>query len=316
MSIEAANIATDVQLNSVLIATDFSAASEKALRHALTIARYYGAKLYLMHVVSSVGLTIGGPEAIAQATTLALRDASLSERQLVASGALRDIHHRVIIRQGDVWTELESVIRNEGIDLLVIGTHGRTGFKKLVLGSVAEQIFRNACCRVLTVGPCSPPDARLAPEGTLRPLLFTTDFSEASLRALPHATSLANQRRTKLVLLHILSPVPHVEGNRWYTPSDVVEMQAAAEAAARKRLQDLIANVDLVVEPAFMVNLGEPAEGILRAAEALDAEAIVMGSRCRNHIGTSSHLPWSTAYDVVCRAVCPVLTVRTENPLE
>ena len=309
-----ATVLANIQLRSVLIATDFSAASEKALRHALAIARYYGAKLYAMHVVSSIGLTIVGPEAIAQATSTALQDAALTERRLVSSGALKNIRHQVIIRQGnDIWAELEAVVRDKGVDLLVLGTHGRTGLKRLALGSIAERIFRNAHCRVLTVGPCSPPDARLAVDGTPRPVLFATDFSEASLRALPEAASLANQRRAKLVLLHMLWLVPQAEDNRWYTASDVVKARAAAEATTRKRLEELVANVPLAVEPGFIIDFGEPAEGILRAAESLHAEIITLGLKDKRHIETISHLPWSTAYDVVCAATCPVLTVRTDN---
>ena len=310
------NLATDVRLNSVLIATDFSAASEKALRHTLSIARYYGAKLYIMHVVSSAGLTMAGPDAIAQATTAALRDTTLTERELIASGALRDLRHRMIVSHGDIWTQLQAVIQGESIDLVVTGTHGRTGLKKLVLGSVAEQIFRHACCRVLTVGPFSPADAQLSGHEAPRPVLFATDFSEASLNALPHAASLANLRKAKLVLLHVLSPVPEVNGSRWYTAADVMEMRAKAEPAARSRMQQLVANLHLGVEPLSMARWGAPAEGILHAAEDLNAEAIIMGLTYRSHIGTISHLPWSTAYDVVCQALCPVLTVRTENPQE
>jgi nucleotide-binding universal stress UspA family protein len=306
-------IAADIHVKSILVATDFSSASEKALRHALSIARHYDAKLYVMHVVSSVGLNMTGPDAVAAATTLALRDAMLAERQLVKSGALRDLRHHVIVRSGDVWNELQAEIKEQAIDLVVVGTHGRTGLKRLVLGSVAEQIFRNACCRVLTVGPCSPTHAHLEPDGTPRSLLFATDFSDVSVKALPHAISLANQRGTKLVLLHMLSPIPAIEGHRWYTAGDVVEMRGAAESDARKRLQQLIANAPLAVELQFVVHFGEPADGILQAASELHAEAIVMGLKCRSHIETMSHLPWSTAYDVVCNAVCPVLTVRA-NP--
>jgi nucleotide-binding universal stress UspA family protein len=316
MSSATASMAPDIQLKSVLVAIDFSGASTKALCHGLAIARYYDAKLYAMHVVSSVGLTIAGPDAIAQATMLALRDATLTERKLVASGALRDIHHQVIVRPGDIWTELQAVIRREAVDLLVTGTHGRTGLKRLVLGSVAEQIFRNACCPVLTVGPCSPPDAPLRPGDIPRPVLFATDFSEASLEALPYAASFANQRRTRVVLVHMLSQVPQVEGNRWYTASDVVEMRAAAKVTARKRLQELIANIHLAVEPAFMTEFAEPVEGILKAAQCVHAELILMGLKCRTHAEMMSHLPWSTAYDVVCGAGCPVLTIRAENAWE
>jgi nucleotide-binding universal stress UspA family protein len=313
MSTVTVKMETNIHLQSILVATDFSPASEKALRHALSIARHYDAKLYVMHVVSSVGLNMAGPDAVAAATTLALRDAMLAERRLVASGVLRDLRHHVIVRSGDVWTELEAEIKQQAIDLVVIGTHGRTGLKRLVLGSVSEHVFRNACCRVLTVGPCSPVDAHLEPDGAPRSLLFTTDFGDASLKALPYATSLANQRQTRLALLHILSSLPKIDGNRWYTASDVVEMRSAAESEARKHLQQLVANVPLAVEPQFFVSFGEPAEEILHAASELHSEVIVMGLRCREHVGTISHLPWSTAYGVVCNAVCPVLTVR-ENP--
>jgi len=311
MSTAAVGIGIDIHLKSILVATDFSSASQKALRHALSIARHYGAKLYVMHVVSSLGLTMNGPEAVAAATTAAQRDAMLAERKLVESGELRDLRHHVIVRPGDVWNELQAEITQQAIDLVVIGTHGRTGLKRLVLGSVAEKIFRNACCRVLTVGPGSPGDAHLEPDGLPRSLLFATDFSDSSLRALPYAISLANQRGSNLVLLHVLSPVPKIEGGRYYTAGDVVQMRGAAEADARKRLKQLIADVPLAMEPQFLVNFGDPAEGILRAACEPQTEVLVMGLRRRNRVGTTSHLPWSTAYDVVCNAACPVLTVRT-----
>jgi len=316
MSAPACGIVPDVQLKSVLVATDFSAVSRKALHHALAIARHYGAKLYAMHVVSSLGLTIAGPDAIGQSTIAALREATLTERKLVASGALRGIHHQVIVRPGQIWAELQAVIREEAVDLLVIGTHGRTGLKRLVLGSVAEQIFRNARCPVLTVGPPSPPDGVFTPGETPRPILFATDFSAASLNALPYAASFANQRRSELVLAHMLSPVPPVKDGRWYNASDVAKMRLVAQKNAQKRLSDLVADAMLTVKPAFMVDFGEPAEGILRAMEAEHAELIVMGLMCRKHVETMSHLPWSTAYDIVCRAGCPVLTVRGGNPWE
>jgi nucleotide-binding universal stress UspA family protein len=303
----------EVQVKSILVATDFSPISEKAVRHAISIARQYGAKLYLAHVVSSFGFIIAGPDMIAHATALALEDASALEGQLVASGALGGLAHQFIVRDGDIWTELQRVAEQEHIDVIVVGTHGRTGMSKLVLGSVAERIFRQAPGLVLTVGPSSPPDAPSLPSVTPRSLLFPTDFSEASLRALPYAISLANQRRIKLVLFHVLSPVPQVIGDRWWTAGDVVQARAEAKATTRKRLERLTAAANLAIEPAFMVEFDEPAESILRAAKVLGVEFIAMGLKRRTHVETLSHLPWSTAYDVACRALCPVLTVRTEN---
>jgi nucleotide-binding universal stress UspA family protein len=304
--------ATGVKIKSILVATDFSPASEKPLRHAVAIARHYGSNFFLMHVVSSLGLTLAGPDAVAAATEAAWRDARQVERELVANEELAGLNHQVIIRDGDIWVELERVIKQKRIDMVVIGTHSRKGLAKLVLGSVAEQIFRHASCLVLTVGPNSPANADIETTGTLRPLLFATDFGEGSRKALPYATSFANQRRTKLILLHMLSPVPKVEGNRWYTSSDVVQMRKDERSDARKRLKELIEHSALPgVECVIMVEVGEPAEGILLTAEVLRAEAIIMGLNRKAHIDMISHLPWSTAYEVVCRAGCPVLTVRS-----
>ena len=307
---------TDVQVKSILLATDFSPASEKALCHAVSIAQHYGAKLFLMHVVSSIGLQMAGPGAVVEASTAALRDAMFTERQLVASGALQGIHHRVIVRPGDVWTELQSLIREERIDLLVIGAHSRTGLKKVVLGSVAEQIFRQAQCRVLTVGPCSPPEARLKPGASPAALLFPTDFSDASLRALPFAVSLANVRGNRLVLLHAAVPSFEIEGYRAYTAEDALKMIAGQEAKVQERMRQLLAQVPLAIEPALVSCTGEPGQGILRTARSLHAELILMGLKSRVHVAAICHSPWSIAHEVVCGAVCPVLTVRSGIPGE
>ena len=308
--------ATGLRLKSVLVATDFSPVSHKALQHALSIARHFDAKLYVMHAVSSLGLTMAGPEAITQAATAALRDATLIERELVSSGALRNMHHKVIVRQGDVWTELQKEICQDGIDLLVIGTHGRTGFKRLVLGSVAEQIFRNALCRVLTVGPGSPDDATLTQEGNRQPLLFATDFSAASVQALPHAIAIANQRGARLVLFHAVSPLPQVKPGRWHGPDYMPNVQEHAARTALKRLKQLIAEARVAIEPECVAEISEPAEGILYASRVLKPECIVMGLKPRTFTDTLSHLPWSIAYDVVCGASCPVLTVRSGDAMD
>lgn len=315
MSVEAPGTATDVQLKSVLMATDFSPASDKALPHAVAIARHYGAKIYLAHIVSSLRFAKAGPEAIACSKTLALRDAALVERKLVAIGALNGLHHEVIVRDGDIWNELHMIIRHAHIDLVVTGTHGRTGLKKLVLGLVAEQIFRHAACLVLSVGPHSSTDVDLGEPVRVGPLVFATDFSDASLAALPYAISFAKQRSTRLVLLHMLAPAPHVDGDRWYTASDVTQMEKESQEQALDRLNQLTLDGKLELQPLRIAEYGEPSEGILSIAKKLRAEVIVLGLHRKTHIETVSHLPWSTAYKVVCSAACPVLTVGTEGAL-
>jgi len=308
MTLVAAN--GDIQLKSVLIATDFSEASDKAARHALAIARHYGAKLYLAHVVSSLGFTLVGPDAVNLAAEIVSRDARELESRLVQSGALSGLSHEVIVRQGNVWDELDKVIDQEQIELVVIGTHARRGMGKLLLGSVAERIFRHAGCLVLTVGPGSLQDSPVGSGRAIRPFLFATDFSEPSLRALPYAISAANHFGTQLVLLNVMSEIP-TPSNLLPTASDVVQMQEKARANSLCRLKELASqNAKLTVAPEFVVELGAPAEKILEVASTLKSDAIILGLHRKTRIGAAAHMPWATAYEVACDACCSVLTVR------
>src|SRR6202158_1674068 len=122
---------------SILIATDFSEASEKALRHSLALARSYGSRFCLAHVVSSLGLTMAGPGAIAACEEAVSREAASLEDSLIQTGALTGIQHKFIVRQGELWPELQEIIREESTDLLVGGTRGQHGIGKLFFGSIA-----------------------------------------------------------------------------------------------------------------------------------------------------------------------------------
>jgi nucleotide-binding universal stress UspA family protein len=196
-------------LKSVLLATDLSETSQKALRHAVAIARHYGAKFYLAHVVSGLVYTLPGPQALELASEAAERDVLQLEHDLVESGSLDGVDHEFLVRKGVVWEELQSIISQERVDLVVLGTHGRHGIEKLLLGSVAEQVFRRANCLVLTVGPNSYPFefSRKSPK-----FLFATDFGEGSLSALPHAVAFANHFGAKLTLLHVVPATSIPEG--------------------------------------------------------------------------------------------------------
>ncbi len=312
MPADTQSTAKSVQIRSILLATDFSPACEKPLRHAVAIAGHFHAKLYLMHVVSSLGLTLVGPDAVAAAVELARDEARRVEQKLATNDAISRIDCHVIVCEGDIWEEMGSIIEQEHIDLVVVGTHSRKGLSKLVLGSVAEQIFRHASCLVLTVGPKSPEEAGMKVTDAVRPLLFATDFGEGSRRALPYAFSLAAQRRTKLVLLHILSPVLKIMGFHSRTPADIAKIQTDEKTAALARLGEwnrLAAAYP--VESELMAEFGEPVEGILQTANKIGAEAIIMGLQRQTHVKMVAHLPWSIPYDVVCNAGCPVLTIRS-----
>jgi nucleotide-binding universal stress UspA family protein len=290
-------LAEDLRVKSVLVATDFSETSQKAVRHAVAIARHFEAKLYLVNVVCSLGFTLAGPDAMNAATEAACRDGRHLETQLLQSGALKGLQHEITVHQGgDVWRELNKVIRKEDVDLVVTGTHARRGVSKVLLGSVAEQIFRRADCPVLTVGPSSYDESRVHDVQTC---LFPTDFSEASLRSLPNAIAYANQLSAKLVLLHVLR-----------TPA---ASNSLLSAASLRQLQELPLITTLDIKPEFLVEfcpVGPISAKILQTAARLGAELIILGLRRFKHAGPASHMPWATAYEIVCGAGCGVLTVR------
>ncbi len=303
--------AADVAVKSVLISFDFSEPSYKALRHALAIARHYGAKFYLAHVVSHVGYAIAGAGALQLATATTEREAQQLEKELVESGALKGLHHEFIVREGNVWEQLELVIKQKQVDLVVTGTHGRAGLGKLVLGSTAGQIFRHADCLVDTVGPGSGQESLVEKNQPVRPFLFATDFGEASLHALPNAISFANHFAAKLVVLHVLSAAPIPEGFHWSTAGDLVQMREKARMDTQKQLEEVtLQSGPVAVKPEFMVEFGIPSEQILLASHALKADLIILGLNRPANIEMASHMPWAVAYKVVCGARCPVLTIR------
>lgn len=301
--------AVEIALKRVLVATDFSPCSDRALRYALARARSYGATVTLAHVVSSLGYSLAGEDAAIAAEEAVVRDIKQLEDRLTRTGALSGIPHHAIVLRGEVWPQLEHLIEQEQVDLLVIGTHGRTGVRRAIMGSVAENIFRHAICPVLTVGPCVP--NRVAEsDAKLHSILFATDFGRASIKALPYALSLAQQNQARLVLLHVLSPVPVQEpGALWYAGPEISQMRATAEATTKARLRGLIGQeVETVREVEIAVDFDDPVEGILKAAAWCAADLIVMGVKSAST--ASVHLPWAIAQQIVGQAECPVLTVR------
>jgi nucleotide-binding universal stress UspA family protein len=295
-----------IQLKSILVATDFSQASEKALNYAVAIARKYDSKVYLVNVVSALAVATASADVMVRSSEFAAAEIEAVKERLKKGGTLDGITFETLVLEGDIWQELERVIKSENIELLVIGTHSRTGFTKLALGSVAELIFRKATCPVITVGHHCLDEARVDLKNERR-ILFPTDFGEQSLRPLPYALWLARRRRARLVVLSPASAHHHPLAHS----ADVANnLQTDAPAECIDRMRSLIPASYLELEPLYVTKSGEHAEMILRTAQEHDVEGIVMGITHTKYVHALARLPWSTAYNVVCGAQCPVLTVR------
>lgn len=291
---ETVPVAARISLNNILLTTDFSQVSQGALPYAAALARWYGAKIFVVHIVPLEPILSVPLDPIPLQLDEAWDAAQHRLADFLPAGSLADIAHEEILRRGELWTVLSDMIRQKQVDLLVMGTHGRQGLKKLMLGSDAEKIYRQATCPVLTVGP----EAASAAGKTWAPkkILFPTDFSETSLHALPYALSLAEENDATLTLAHMVPLIP------W-------QHKEAVEESTRKRLEALAPAVPWC-RFEFVVDFDFPAEAILRVAQERGAELIVMGVRKPAAVGWSAHVPWSTASHVVSAAPCPVLTVR------
>jgi nucleotide-binding universal stress UspA family protein len=300
-------LAAALKPRSILIATDFSEASEKALRYSLALARFYESKFCLAHVVSSLGLTMAGPAAIAACEEAVAREAADLEDSLIQTGALSGIQHKFIVRNGEMWPELREIMRQENADLLVVGTHGRHGIAKLFFGSGAEQIFRQASCPVLTFGPHTDGCPWFGTSSTQRAFLFATDFGPASLHGLPQAIAAANQFGAKLAFLSIVPAAPS------HTDEGLKNGRADAYLRTLQRLTELADDSGLDPRPEVYVAFDSErpvSEKILETADRLRADLIIMGVHDSAHAGIVSHLDLATTYDVVCHASSPVLTVN------
>jgi nucleotide-binding universal stress UspA family protein len=289
---------TRIQFKNILFATDFSAAADAAIPFAVELAKRYGAKLHALHVRPPV-INPATPPLSWRGLEEAARIEDEEHRKELAT-AFTGIRPEIEIREGDLWTNLAAVLEESDIDLVVIGTRGRSGIAKFVLGSAAEEIFRQAPCAVLTVGPNALGPGNRA--GEIKRILFATDFSPESI-ASPYAISLAQECQAHLTLLHVIE---EPKSGEFVRPADVVN-------SSRHLLRNLVpAEAELWCAPEFVIEQGDAAEKILEVAAREKAELIVLGVRQPSGFpGAATHLPIAVAHKVVSHAACPVLTVRS-----
>ncbi len=298
-------IERSVSFKNILVATDFSEASRHAAQCAAAIATGNNAKLFLLNVVPPERhLADPVPPDFDRDFTAANHNLEA----LVSVESLETLRHENMVQRGLVGEVVANVTRDKRIDLLVLATHGRTGLRKLVLGSVAEELFRDASCPVLTMGPTA------APVRKIRRVLYVTEFGAASMHALPYAIDFADKKSGELILLHLVPPIPiEYIGPYWYPGTDVIEREEADKQMSLEKLRELLpSNKGLNCSVEHVVEIHIPPEGIINFAKERHVDLIVMGIR---ESGITSprmraHMPWAIAYEVVCGAECPVLTVR------
>ena len=283
-------------LRNIVAATDFSAHSVSVLTHAAAIARRYRSKLYLVHVIPTDVYKSVPAEVMSEArkqTRAYVQDAMANQLRF---DVFQGVENEAVIKEGQVAPELLKLADERKADLLVIGARAQHGLERLLQGSVAEEVFRQAPCPVLIV-PLRVDERSGLP---VRTILYPTSFSENSLRAAPYAFSLARKHRAQLILLHVL-------------PESTIHSQediARARAAGEERLRQLLpAKEGPSREPMLDVDFGAVEEIVFRVAGENRADLIVLGITTAG--AAAAHLAEGLTYKIVGTAPCPVLTIRS-----
>jgi nucleotide-binding universal stress UspA family protein len=295
----------------ILCPVDFSGFSRHALDEAIAIAHLYDGCVTALHVFP-LAIAADPFAGLPEFQPFRLTDQHRAHllRQLSAFATTEGAEPRritVALREGtDIHAEILEAADQMKPDLIVMGTHGRSGFQHVMLGSVAEKVLHKARCPVLTVPRKAPDAVPLGPVPFAR-ILCGVDFSECSMAALRHAISLASGAGARVDVLSVVQLIPMYEtmsAMPLYDPGVLGDLKADVW----KRLNSVVADAgrEIPVEP--LVTVGSPRCEIIRVAEERNADLVVLGAYSQ---GAIEHLLFgSTANHVVRQARCPVLTIR------
>jgi nucleotide-binding universal stress UspA family protein len=301
-----------IEIQRILCPIDFSDCSRRALDHAIAIARWYKSTVTVLHVFPCAQVAAVGPGPVVFEPILLSpveRSKMLDDtRAFAASEGTPGVIMEAAVREGAVAAEILEHAEVMKANLLVIGTHGRSGFERLLLGSVAERVLRKARCPVMTV-PGRLPDAVPADPVLYKRILCPIDFSDASLHALKHAISMAQQADAALTILHVVAhELENTIDMDHVTAMTVGDFLKEREESIRWRMHEQVTRASEFCSVDSSITHGKPWREVLRAAAERQIDLIVMGIQGRG--AADLFLFGSTTQHVVRQAICPVLTLR------
>ena len=293
----------------ILCPIDFSDSSHHALRQAGTLARWLRAELTALHVDETRSLlntaTATLPQSVAAARETREQMLQLTREALAPAGKTDPLNIAVLLREGRTEEEIVRCATESAADLIVMGTHGRSGLERFVVGSVAEAVVRKAPCPVLTVSRSGRKQvAGSAPFGTI---LCPVDFSPTSKQALSFCFEMARQSDARVIQLNVVEILPEWE-SRELAHFRVPEFARYMEEDAVMKLRDLVPATAKGCRPEQMVARGKAWREILRVATEQKADLIVIGAG--GHGPLDGLFLGSTTSHVMRAATCPVLTIR------
>jgi nucleotide-binding universal stress UspA family protein len=307
------------RIGRVLVSTDFSEESFKAIDYAVSLLKAYDGELHLVHVheidysYAAPALLMTLPPVVTEGELADESRSGLTKlgEQYAIAGKAPQCHVKI----GRAFDEICKVASEMGADLIVIATHGHTGLKHLLLGSTAERVVRHSPCPVLIVRelerefaePREGEQRSRRPPLHIRQILVPVDFSECSRRGLDYALTLAKTCGATVLLLHVVPLVPYIpsEGFVTYERGPSSEL---LERAAKEQMRKFVEETDFADVPHEVgIRPGRPAHEICRYSDEKHADLIVTSTH--GATGLAHVLIGSTAEHVVRYAHCPVLVV-------
>lgn len=292
-----------LRIERILCPVDFSEFSTRAYDYAQSLARHYQAKLFLQHVVDFIPANYAYyPPAsyLDKIFQWACVEARKQLQEFAKSHTRNGVQPECLVHEGGATGAILSFAEAQMVDLIVMGTHGLKGADRVLLGSVADKVLRKARCPVLVIP--KPGHAVAAPEGAegsvqLRRVIFCTDFSDHSQRALEHALSVAAEFGAELTLLHVLDDIP--------SSANIQEAIAKATTQLDKLIPPESSKAGKIKA---MVRIGRAYEQIIQLALEIQADLLIMAVRGRGALDLAVF--GSTTYRVIQLGSCPVLAVH------
>ena len=295
-----------VEFKRILCTTDLSDFSNTALYYGAALARVYAAEVHLCHVIDLPMVSVHG-EAFTYPPDYMKSLQESGRRQLEELMAPLSVNWEPHVETGAIASAIARLTGAIGADLVITATHGRSGLKRLLLGSVTEQLIRTVHCPFLIV---TPPEKKITPDTierfAVKRILVGCDFSKDSTRAVDYGFSLAQEFQSALHLVHIIEPFAYKDA---LMPDPMTaDVQTDLNAHLNSKLEKLVPNearnwCDVTTD----CLAGKPFEELIKYAVLHAADLIILGIRGRGLVETL--FLGSTTDRVIRRATCPVLTV-------
>jgi nucleotide-binding universal stress UspA family protein len=285
-------------IRSLMLPTDFSDEAAQAVPCIQGLQRRYGCNVYVVHVLDLLPFSLSSdPGAVAK--TEEIRRAGRARlRQFMQTNQLNGDKFESVLLSGEASSAVDQFTLEHQVDLIVLGSRGDVGVRRLFDGSMAEEIFRSAQCPVIVVGPAAKTHGEC---GIFNRLLFPTDLGHFSRAAVPYLEfMLRGSSQAKVSLAHFLEPDPGSPYQRH-----------KARERTRQELRNMLApDLRHQIEE-VIVEVCAPAEGIVEIANGVAADLLILGvPHGGSFLRASTHGLLSITHHIVSGAPCPVLTVR------